>query len=461
MAAQLTEDIIKKVTLRFFRNHYKFRLRFEDQPVVARYDLEGVGGIVADGVYAFKKPDGRPFTATFEATSQASAQEVRYKPLRELLVWDGISVASTVLCLVAAANLRWGFHELNQVTALARTGQVLLVSCAVLAVFFLVAGRLRRYRYIYAVEQFKKYHADEQWIALAHDVFPGDRDRYFRELRQQCVINGFGLVVIDGNLDPRIVVTPSRQDIFKGKRKQVDLVPKGTGNERLPARPMARWSALRARLPGASRDSGALLRYRRTYYHQMLVTALGICLTGLVFQREWRDPGIVRVDKEAFRSVREGIRQQGPETGAIPEDVGLMQAAGRLAATGDRFWWLEKDSVNVPVRKEPERGSPGLPLYDCTRFYSHSETMFALVAGNFQVADHAAEASARLGRLGLETMAVRGDCLGYGKDGISLVAQTIFTDSTEAAAERFRWLERLEDAGRSEAPAIRRIVRLR
>ena len=51
-----------------------------------------------------------------------------------------------------------------------------------------------RYRYIYAVEQFKKYHADEQWVAIGEDVFENPNDKYLKELKKQCVYNGFGLI---------------------------------------------------------------------------------------------------------------------------------------------------------------------------------------------------------------------------------------------------------------------------
>ncbi|MCC6726298.1 MAG: hypothetical protein IT258_17455, partial [Saprospiraceae bacterium] len=221
---QLTENIIKKVALRFFRHYYKFRLRFEDQPVTAKYDLEGVGGIVADGYYSFKKPDGKLFTATFEATSRESKDEVVYKPDQRVLLWDGLAVMSIVMVSLAFYNLRSPIHALDNTRFGERAILLFLIGLFVWMLFVLIARNFRRYRYIYAVEQFKKYFADEQWIALATDVFENKEDKYLAELKSQCVHNGIGLLTIDRNLDPKILITPSRHDIFAGKRQVVDFM---------------------------------------------------------------------------------------------------------------------------------------------------------------------------------------------------------------------------------------------
>ncbi|MEK7257216.1 MAG: hypothetical protein AAB316_20850, partial [Bacteroidota bacterium] len=111
---QLTEDILKKVALRFFRHYYKYRLRYEDQPVTAKYDMEGVGGIVADGFYSFKKPDGRDFSATFEATSRASKNEVLFKHQVKVLFWDGLAIAAVATVFLFSLNSLYQFHRLDE-----------------------------------------------------------------------------------------------------------------------------------------------------------------------------------------------------------------------------------------------------------------------------------------------------------------------------------------------------------
>ena len=269
---QLTEDIIKKVVLRFLRRHYKFRLRYEDQPVLAKYDLEGVGGIIADGYYSFTKTDGKPFTATFEATSKASKEEVIFKPQQKILFWDGMAIAAIFTVFLASLNLRQHFHPLDNTRLLERAALVLLVFGVFLTIFYLIARSFRRYRYIYAVEQFKKYYADEQWIALASDVFTDKEDKYLLELKNQCVFNGFGLLVVDEKLDPKIIITPSRQDIFMGKRRNVAFLPQTRMGERIIKSSFGKfWGLFGNKMPALLKKDTSVLRYRKTYYYQMLI----------------------------------------------------------------------------------------------------------------------------------------------------------------------------------------------
>ena len=58
-----------------------------------------------------------------------------------------------------------------------------------------------RYRSIFAIEQFKQYYADEQWVAIGKDTFSEEEDHFFQELKKQCVYNGFGLLSMDDEFD--------------------------------------------------------------------------------------------------------------------------------------------------------------------------------------------------------------------------------------------------------------------
>ena len=77
---------------------------------------------------------------------------------------------------------------------------------------------LRKKRYIYAIEQFKQYEATEQWIALGEDVFESHLVKDFVELREQCVDNGFGLVMVDKNLDVQMLITPARDAVIENRK---------------------------------------------------------------------------------------------------------------------------------------------------------------------------------------------------------------------------------------------------
>ncbi|MDO8367853.1 MAG: hypothetical protein Q7T20_13715, partial [Saprospiraceae bacterium] len=80
------------------------------------------------------------------------------------------------------------------------------------------------YRYIFAIQQFKQYFADEQWVAIAEDVFPSPIDPYLLELRNQCVYNGIGLAIVPLEGMVRKVIDPSRLGIFGKDRKMTQWV---------------------------------------------------------------------------------------------------------------------------------------------------------------------------------------------------------------------------------------------
>ena len=191
----LSEDTIKRATLSFMKTYYKFRPRKGE--TVISYDKMHPTGVIVDGHLEFPKEDGTPFIATFEVTSAASANEVRYLLQHQQLMWDGLalsSVATATIMLVLWIFNIWSLTQAGWLFSLLLVGTFMGLTYLAFQMFFRSAGR---YRYIYAIEQFKQYHADEQWVALAHDVFDVGTDPNFMELKNQCVENGFGLVIVD------------------------------------------------------------------------------------------------------------------------------------------------------------------------------------------------------------------------------------------------------------------------
>ncbi|HNG88829.1 MAG TPA: hypothetical protein PK858_01445, partial [Saprospiraceae bacterium] len=82
----------------------------------------------------------------------------------------------------------------------------------------------RKYRFIHAVAQFQQYFADDQWIALAEDVFPSPLDPYLQELRSQCTYQGFGLAIVPAEGKVRLLISPSRLSIFGKDRSMIQWV---------------------------------------------------------------------------------------------------------------------------------------------------------------------------------------------------------------------------------------------
>lgn len=226
-APPLSEQEIKEFMLRFLKRYYRNRQRDDTRPEMAS-DARGKGGIVADGYISFPKPGGGWFVATFEATSYDTRQEVRFTPRRGLLFWDNMVIA------LWGTAIGGGFNITQQWLPIKKHGPALplvMLFSVFLGLFFLcrmLVSHWRRYRQIYAIEQFKQYHADEQWIAVGEEVFNDPPDPHFIELRRQCIRYGFGLVVIARHEAPRVHLTPAREEVFEGSRDIVKLI---TDNE--------------------------------------------------------------------------------------------------------------------------------------------------------------------------------------------------------------------------------------
>ena len=176
--ASLDEHDITQITLRFLKSHYRQRQR--EGATMLSSDLRGAGGIIADGFLSFRQMEGEDFRATVEATSRASQDEVLFKLRRSLLRWDSAAAAAAVLATTFSVLYVEHLLPLKQYPLVAWGALLIVAFILTSPVFYLVLSPLRRYRYIYAVEQFKQYYADEQWVAIAEDVFPNYHDdRYY------------------------------------------------------------------------------------------------------------------------------------------------------------------------------------------------------------------------------------------------------------------------------------------
>ncbi len=451
---QLTENIIKKVALRFFRHYYKFRLRYEDQPVVAKYDLEGVGGIVADGYYSFKKPDGKLFTATFEATSKESKEEVLYKADQRILLWDGLAVTSIAVVALAYYNFQYPIHALDNTKFSERTALLILVGLVLLGIYALIARNFRRYRYIYAVEQFKKYFADEQWIALATDVFEDKNDKYLSELKNQCVHNGIGLLTIDKNLDPKILITPSRHDIFAGKRQVVDFLP----NKQMQALEQKGKLDILPDLFGFGKPSKTLLRYRKSNHVQLGLLVGSLVLLTVVSMKELENPELQVVDRQEYTEKHAKSKSNNlTEPDALVIDSSALFSGKKQNKSEGRYWHLEKETISVPAESasEPvadnsrrsvggdeltEKGGALGVLYDCSRFYNFDGKKYIVEVGEFKDYKMAAAAVSSVRQRGLYGAALLKSCFTADTKGYLVYVGEIYNSAAEASKEMEGWV---------------------
>lgn len=210
----LTEDEVKRRFVPFLRNFY--RQRFEPMPGSEAVELDNVGdgGLVADGKMTFRKADGSPFVCTYEATSRDKAEEVKYTLNEGYLRWDAAAFGSIATAMLYAVFYVTRREWLIGLRLEGNLGLLIGVALITSLLWFFLLRNWRKYRYIFAIEQFKRYQADEQWVAIAEDVFPSPTDPYLVELRSQCVFSGFGLAVVSAENGVRSLANPSRLGMY-------------------------------------------------------------------------------------------------------------------------------------------------------------------------------------------------------------------------------------------------------
>jgi len=219
-SSSLTEDEVKRRFMPFLRDFYKNRYEPTHNSVLTELDNVSKEGWVADGKITFRKSDGSPFVCTYEATSRDKAEEVKFQLNVHYLLWDCAAFGTVCAAFAYVFFFQTDFVWLVKLKTVGNIG--LLIGTGMIGFFawyFLVKG-WRKYRYIFAIQQFKQYHADEQWVAIAEDVFPAPNDPYLLELRNQCVYNGIGLAIVPLEGVVRKVIDPSRLGIF-GKDRQM------------------------------------------------------------------------------------------------------------------------------------------------------------------------------------------------------------------------------------------------
>jgi hypothetical protein len=220
----ITEDDVKQRFIPFLKDFYRNRYEPLPNTLSVNFDNISEGGVVADGMLQFRKPDGSLFTCTYEATSRDKIGEVKYTLNINYFIWDCAAFGALSAALIYVAFFRSEFLWLVKLHGPGNIGLVLGAFLIGFLGWYFTMQRWRKYRFIHAIAQFEAYRADEQWIALAEDVFPSPVDPYRAELREQCVFYGYGLAIVpaEGRVQP--LVAPSRIGIYAENRKMVHWV---------------------------------------------------------------------------------------------------------------------------------------------------------------------------------------------------------------------------------------------
>ncbi|CAH0999439.1 hypothetical protein LEM8419_00739 [Neolewinella maritima] len=444
-----TEQQIRGLAINFLRFHYKLRPRYLGSDGTRITDRPHYyQGVLIDARLAYQRPDRSYFTATVEATSLDRQHEILY----QTNYWR-IGVHALVWTLVTAALITWlgsWVPEWNLFRLFGLPTAYLVLASLLVALFLAIStglSRLKRYRYIYAVDQFKRFYADAQWVAYDTAIFAADSwrtRRRYRELERQCVKYGFGLLAVEADKVVRNVMSPSQVDQFAGSRiklprwlarAEVVTTPPPTQTALQPvrrARPQVlrklgrRAVLLRARGRRAYRSLFPSGMRRRPGYYTLgaWVLVLGVpALVGL----GW---GVYR--QAAYSPVaEEGGRGAGPdlamlETGRTPAPP-LEIEEGEYRRRDDSFTLTEL-SINVPEggliaeadiadtdslrRYRLDADGVATVDYACLPLYTLGEPVFILLFGRYASFGAAREWALELNRLYQSPVTVAaGDCV--------------------------------------------------
>jgi hypothetical protein len=395
--AKLTEQEVKQRFIPFLRDFY--RQRYEPVYGSEAVSLDNVssGGVVADGKMSFRKSDGSPFVCTYEATSLDRAEEVKYMLNVSYFIWDCIAFGTM---FTAAFYVFFYGTRRPWLYSLQWTGNLgLLIGLFIIGFFgwYFTMQKWRKYRYIHAIGQFKQYFADEQWVALAEDVFPSPVDPYLIELREQCVYHGFGLAIVSATQNVRILVAPSRLGVYGKDRQMAHWITRAdwyrqvstVARVRPPDQVTVLWNRItrpvtylladpirRVFSRAFGQNTNTYTRFMGAQTIQKWITGLGLAiLSPLLFKvatfrimdeanlqelQEWRskdnpedEPGY-KIDGEAipYNAVPPGVPKQYP-VAAPKGDQGQEEEVQEINLSGDDDEDVEITN-SVPSSRKPK-----------------------------------------------------------------------------------------------------------
>lgn len=456
----LSENNIKRATLSFLKGYYRYRPRTGDTQ--SSLDMRGEGGIIADGFLSFPMENGRKFLATFEATSYDTRKEVKYTIEKELLIWDSFTFASFLTSIVFTYTYIKDIFTVKDLGLYLTVALVLVLFTLFFFFYRLFFSPWHRYRYIYAIEQFKRYHADEQWIAIGEDIFANVDDKHLVELRNQCIYNGFGLIIVDQQINPQLSITPSRNEVFDNKRQVVQFFDLNELSRRMSQGNYKNlWQKAIAYLniltPRSA--SGSLRRFRKTHYRQMGLTAISLLLVSGIFYKEIQDQSIVYVDEEAYsQDVIQANKNNKEELEGFLLDSAAFQPFNNKVKP---YLEIEKEKS----RGQMEEAGPEIIVYDrnnrpqtydCERFYNFDKKLYLIEHSLHENSEAAVEAIKELERIKIDANTLWLGCF-EARDEYVVYLNLLYTSKWEARADLRDLQEKLEKNQRSVELSIRPI----
>jgi hypothetical protein len=469
-----SENNIKKSALRFLKLYYKHRPRNGKTDI--KVDQSTKGGIIADGLLTFPQEDKQPFVASVEATSFDTRDEVKFKMQYRLLNWDAFMWGSFIVAVVVIFGHYFDLFVFQK-------GHIELT--AILSIIFLTTfigyryffGRRAKYRYIYALEQFRQYHADEQWVAIGDNVFYGVEDPAFDELKVQCVRNGFGLLSIDKELNPHLVISPSREELFGSGRKVMDFmgVDNFAKNQTLN-RALGFWGFIKSKIGWTSPDQ-SVLRYRRSFYKPVFASLVMLGLIGFVAYEDLREKDIVYIGDEAKYNKELSEMAKNRKNDEFHQLIDSSAVEPYSKKKPDSYIAIvEKDKRDdfvmkrAPLKKKDELIAKGgteifveskdknMTGYDCSRFFNFYGKKHVIQDGIFQGMGAAERRMNLLRRSGFKANVLWLGCFYPDSKDYIVYIEWLYNDKSKAVEEGINYRKNLKAEGIMDSELIIRTI---
>jgi len=463
----ITREAIIHEALKHLRQYYKFRDRSSDLRT-ARH-LQSADGLIADGQLRFQDADGQDFIANLEATDYLERDELRYRVQYKLLLLEAILIAMTLAVGV------FGWLHLTDRIDFYGPGPLQSIGLLVLAILALAGGLvfllmpLDRYHYIYAIEQFKQYKANDKWIAFSHDVFSGKEDKYFRKLRKQCIYNGLGLLEIERNLDIHVHMNPPEslvgEEPTQGIRRWVAQQPVSR-----------RLSSSEQYLPRFMRQRGIrppakdLVRFKRPLHYQFVIASVNLLLLLIFVVREVRDRSVNYVNEVQYEMARlqdaRRMRQEAAEEmyfiPALPDSIEIIEKNDTVRPYLDVA--INRRGLNPTPDVAPEAT---LWLFDrgrivprsCTSLGEEGEDYFVIFIKATPGLELAKQQVLYLRQRDVQASIIWADCLMPGKRNYLLIDSRLYQSFEDARIQINRIKLRLPEGGTDYSLNVLRLLR--
>ncbi len=433
----LTDQNIKKAVLSFLKTHYKHRARAGE--TTARIDMEGEGGIIADGYLKFSTSDEKSFLATFEATSFESKNELFFTPENHKLFWDSLAWAFLLTTSFLVGLHIFGYFTVQVLGLLPSllVGLAILIVCFQGYKYLFKTISISRYRYIYAIEQFKRYFADEQWIAFGEDVFPNQDDKYYKELKRQCLLLGIGLIIVNRNLTCRFVATPSIKNVTMKKRAAIRFSRRTNVEESTTGNFLNsfRGTLLYWMTPNRTVD---LLRFKKIPFHQFVIVLICVILTGTIVVFQWYN-GPIKVISDAAaynqelankaKNARFETSYYIIDTPTEPGEFELQEEESEQEIEKLLRNQRSTDIIVSDARKE------ALIYYDCARFSNYTGKYYIVQDTILFSFEETVKRIRKMKQYGMDATAIwRGCFRGHGT-GYLIYFDEIYQDTSATRAE--------------------------